>query len=145
MRRYIRNDQLIYALHQITDNRDARLVEIYREVILYRTAKHSKQCATAARMLACPRLLVLSLTNALTLMISGFILHDVLSPTLPGTISFLLQFGITAFALFEGARLFRFLSRMRESMPYLIIDELFARRILILQKTQNSRRMKAAK
>lgn len=145
MRRYIRSKQLILVLHQIVDSENPHLTEVYRDIVLLRTTHDYKTYQTAAKMLACPRMTAFCILNMFLLIICGLIIHYSMPALLAPSACLALRVLISLMALLESRRLIELMRSMRESVPYLLIDELFARRILVLQKTAHGKPVKAAK
>lgn len=145
MRRYIRNEQLLFTLRQILGSRNPELTDIYREIVLLRSTGDTRAHAKAAAMLLKPRFLALSILNLFALVFCGMLFQFQLAPSMPGLQGGLALTSITALAVWESFRLMTLLMSLRQCMPYVLVDELFARRILVLQKpSHSSRQMKAA-
>lgn len=145
MRRYIPKEQLILMLHQIIDSENPELHSIYKQIILLRTTKDTKTYSHAVNMLICPRLITLSILNIFALSFAGIYFNSALQTSLPAGFSGVCLLLIIAFTFAEGFRLIRLLGQIRQAMRYVLVDELFARKILVLQKPQETQTAKAAK
>lgn len=138
MRRYIRNEQLKETLQLLTASDCPELKAIYHEVVLLRASRNAKAHSLAAKMLLTPRLIMLSTINLFALVFSGVYFESMLSGFTSGLLSISFECMVTLFALFESVRLTLLIGALKRSMPYLLIDELFCRRILVLQKKQRA-------
>ncbi len=142
MRKYIRNEELYSTLQEILSRQNPELLEVYKDVILYRIAR--KRNTQAEIMLQYPVKLSLCLVNLLLLPIVGTVFTFSMFSRLPEIIALVIAFSLLFFTIYEGFRFSRLAAKFHLCHPYLVIDELFARHILIVQSTSTSKPAKAA-
>ena len=136
MRKYISSDELYSTLQQIISKNNPELIDIYRSVLHYRMASSSieqNEYAQIESMLQMPQKTVLALANMVLIPIlcTVFVFTMYLrSPELISIPSILAMFGLTLLEAWRFSRLAALLSKCR---PYVLIDELFARKILIVR------------
>lgn len=138
MRRYIRKEDLQRTLQSILSRQDQELLDIYREVVLYHVTRNGSTYKHAARSLALPGMVKLSLFNLMTIPAAAVLLQYALpsfwiDKYAPAAFAALLFFALRQFYV-----LFRCFQRYEKSRPYLLVDELIERKIIILQKKPNT-------
>lgn len=133
MRKYISKRDLAMTLRQLRASNDPQFMKIYREVILLHATRDEKRFAHAAKMVFLPRRIFLTALNAALLM-AGCLTLLAQSMALEDTsVQIFWAWILLAFLLEQVWRFFSLCSRLPECRPYVLIDELLARRILILQ------------
>lgn len=145
MRKYIRNDELYSTLEQIFSRQNPELLSIYREVILYRTASDRKQYRRTEQMLQWPVQTFAAFLNILISPITCTVFIFSMYSRLPEVISLPAVFGLICFTIYEVCRFSRLASKFSVCRPYLLVDELFVRKILIVQRQPGAKTVKAAK
>lgn len=145
MRRYIQQEDLIDTLQQILSSENSQLKEVCNEVILYRATKNSKRYSKAASMLFVPVRIKLCLFNLVLLPVTAmFFMHEF--PFETALANCAVSMAVMAWMVIELFFLVSALKKTRACKQYLIVDELLARRILILNRTKtNTNRIKVAK
>lgn len=136
MRKYIRNEELYSTLQEIISRQNPELLEVYKDVILYRIAR--KRNTQAEVMLQYPVKLILSFVNVFLLPIVGSLFVFSLYSRFPEVLSLGIAFSLLFFTIYEAFRFSRLVAKFTLCHPYLVVDELFARRILIVQPTSKS-------
>ena len=142
MRKYIRDEELYTTLQEILSKQNPELLEVYKDVILYRIAR--KRNTQAEVMLQYPVKLFLYLVNLILLPIVGTVFAFSMYSRLPEIIALVIAFSLLFFTIYEGFCFSRLAAKFSLCHPYLVIDELFARHILIVQSTSTSKPAKAA-
>lgn len=135
MRKYIRNEELYSTLQEILSKQNPELLEVYKDVILYRIAR--KKNTKAEVMLQYPIKFTLCLINIFSLPIIGFIFAGSLYSDLPEIMSIGIVFSLLFFTIYEVFRFSRLTAKFNLCYPYVVVDELFARYILVVQSTSH--------
>ncbi len=145
MRRYIRNEELTSALSQLVEYRNPEMIDVYRQIIAYRLGCKTNACAKVARILACPQKSVLALFNAILLLILLIACLLTTTPFVTEETSLLLALSLILLSIGEGYRFFRLYTLMHAHREYLLVDELFARKILVIRNVRPRHSFNTAK
>lgn len=145
MRKYIRNEELTSTLQQILSRKDPELLSVYREVILYWTDRENHRSRHLETMLFWPTRTVLAFFNLILLPVTCTVFVLSMYYWLPEIVSVPVVFALLCLTVFEAYRFSKLASNFHKCRPYLIIDELLARRILVVQQTARPKPAKAAK
>ncbi len=145
MRKYIRNEELTSALAQLVEYRNPEMIEAYREIIIYRLSQDAKSHPEVAKILACPQKSLLALTNMILLPILLIVYLITAAPFVIEEVNYATGLLLIFLSVWEGYRFFRFFTLMCANRKYLLIDELFARKILIIRGVHPRESFKAAK
>lgn len=147
MRKYISKQDLACVLHELLTGSDPEVQQAYREVILYRSTKDRKRFAHAAECVSIPNRIALTAFNIAVLLAGIFVLS--LRSTAPEDTSVFIAwswvlFGIALAECYVIRRQFQLYFKYR---LYILIDELLARRIIILSRKSSAKteHAKAAK
>lgn len=147
MRKYISKQELASVLHDLLSSRDPELQRVYREVILYRSTKDRKRFANAADRLAIPARIALTAFN-IAVLFAGILVLSIRTGAPEDTSIFVLWswclFGLVLAECFVIRHQIQLFAKYR---LYILIDELLARRIIILSRNENTKteHAKAAK
>ncbi|MBF0579896.1 hypothetical protein IM774_08920 [Erysipelotrichaceae bacterium RD49] len=147
MRKYISSDELYTTLQQILEKNNPELLTIYRSILHYRLAQSAldqKRCAQIEKMLQMPQKTVLALLNMVLLPIVCTVFVCTVYNRMPEYLSITSVVAFLGFTLFEAWRFSRLAARLSQCRPYVLIDELFARKILVVRHG-TSKTAKAAK
>lgn len=145
MRKYLRNDELYLTLEQIFSRQNPELLEVYKEVILYRTSLDRRPYARTAQMLQRPTQMALAFTNMVITPITCTVFIFSLYAQLPEVFALPAVFGLMCFTVYEAFHFSRLAAQFSACKPYLLVDELFARKILVVQRLSRTKTAKAAK
>lgn len=133
-RQYIRNEELYHTLHQILNHQNPELLAIYKEVILYRSAIKFAARKRVEEILTIPTRMFCSFLNVILLPALCRVLWVLVFPHLQVWAVYTLCLAIGFVNLFFLWRFFRLIPLYHTHRSYLVVDELFARKILIVQQ-----------
>lgn len=139
MRHYIRNEELYTTLNQILNQQNPKLTNIYKKVILYRSAINFKSKENVEDILLLPTRIFCSFMNLLLIpVLCQLLIHQVFPQILDWAAYSILA--STAFlALVQVWIFFSALIKFSMYKTYFIVDELFARKILVVQQIQTKK------
>lgn len=147
MRFYVSRNDLVSILTDLLEKKDPAVKEVYKEVMLYRFSKNPPNPKKVEKMLRCPLKIVLSCLNIFVLVLGVILLHQLghLNPFLLTNISWILIF----IACLECGHLIYLIRLSGKFIPYVLLDELIARKILTIslceRSTQSSHHSNTAK
>lgn len=139
MRRYIRNEELYTTLNQILNQQNPELTTIYKKVILYRSAINFKSKEHVEDILLLPTRISCSFINLLLIPILCQLLVHNVCPRLLDWAAYTILALIAFLALVQIWIFFSALIKFSTYKTYLIVDELFARKILVVQQIQTKK------
>ncbi len=143
MRKYIRSTELHSTLQQILNHKNPELLEIYKSVIVYRVSKGTVKNEHLEKMLFWPVRTALAFVNMLLLPVICTLFVFTCYPSTPELFGIPFVCGCLFLAVFEAWRFSRLAALFSRCKPYLLVDELFARKILVVQPMNKT--AKAAK
>ncbi len=120
------------TVNELVAKKNPQLVSVYKEVMLYRFSKEKKKHETVERMLFVPIRIQLAIINLILAVGGTYFMQSFFGRHVNPA---LIYGGLLLFALFivsEARSLIRSWGRLQEAMPYLLIDELIARKIIVL-------------
>lgn len=130
MRRYVSRKDLVSVLNDLLEKKDPYTREVYREVMLYRFSKNPQNPEKVALMLSRPKHLTLCVLD-LVVLCSGFLFIPPLS-TIFSLGENLIFSILLVFIAAELLRLQRLIRTAHKYLPYIFIDELISRKILVV-------------
>lgn len=130
MRRYVSRKDLVSVLNDLLEKKDPYIREVYREVMLYRFSKNPKNPEKVEKMLSRPAVLFLSCVDLLILC-TGFLFVRAAAQAGPFSEPLVLLF-LSLCVCAELLRLQHLVRSARQFLPYVFIDELIARKILVV-------------
>ena len=120
------------TVNELVAKKNPQLVSVYKEVMLYRFSKEKKKHETVERMLFVPVRIQLAIINLILAVGGTYFMQSLFGHHIHPA---LIYGGLLLFALFivsETRSLIRSWGCLQEAMPYLLIDELIARKIIVL-------------
>lgn len=145
MRKYIQNEELSCVLSRIMSRQDPELIDIYRNVIRYRLSQKSPAARKALKMIQYPKRIGLCIFNLFLMPLISFLFLAELSLRLGPAVTFLFLGSLLLYSIYSGVLLVCLLATFSRCRGYILVDELFARKILVLQKESPVRHAKAVK
>ncbi len=133
MRKYIRSSELHSTLQQIMNHKNPELLEIYKSVTAYRVSKGSVKNPQLERMLFWPVKTFLTFINMILLPVVCTLFVFAFYPHTPELLAMSFVCGCLFLTVFEAWRFTRLAALYSKCKPYLLVDELFARKILVVQ------------
>lgn len=142
----LKKQDLLYTVNELVTKKNPLLVSVYQDVMRYHFSKERKKYAHVQEMLMVPVRIKLALLN-LILTLAALILFRMC--LFGRTDIYLVYSGVAVLFLFAGWQIRNFLtsySHLSEAMPYVLIDELIARKIIVLvpKNAQKTQQIKAA-
>lgn len=146
MRQYVRQQDLLRVLNGILNEEDPHYQKICREVALYRSTRDTKRFARTAAALFVPTRILLSAFNLILAPSAALIGCSIYASRLSSFAIGLVFLAVLSWIWMELYRMVRALEGYGDSKAYILIDELFARKILVLNQPKSHRtHPKAAK
>ncbi len=149
MRRFLKKQDLINTVNELVTKKNPQLVSIYKEVMLYHYSKQKKDThKTVEKMLFVPVRIKLALVNTFLAFAAIIPLEALLGRGMNPLFFAAAMTLLSIFVFAEMRTLKSKLSELDSAMPYILIDELIARKIIVLvpKKAGNSNAaVKAAK
>lgn len=139
MRHYIRKEELYTTLDQILNHQNPELTNIYKKVILYRSSINFKSKEHVEDILLLPTRISCSFINLLLIPILCQLLVHHVCPRLLDWAAYTLLALIAFLVLVQVWTFFSALIKFSTYKTYLIVDELFARKILVVQQIQTKK------
>lgn len=139
MRRYIRNEELYTTLNQILNHNNPELIDIYKKVILYRSDIQFKAKEHVEDILLIPTRILSSFLNILLVPLLCHLLERCMFPLLLDWVVYAILASIAFLALVQIWIFFSALIKFSTYKTYLVVDELFARKILVVQQIQTKK------
>lgn len=133
MRRYVSRKDLVSVLHDLLEKKDPYVREVYREVMLYRFSSNPQNPEKVELMLSRPKHLTLCVLDLIVLC-SGFLFMSPISTMLSMQTSVILLL-LIACILAELLRLQHLIQTAHKYLPYIFIDELISRKILVVSSS----------
>lgn len=133
MRRYVSRKDLVSVLNDLLEKKDPYVREVYREVMLYRFSKNPLNPEKVELMLNRPKHLSLCVLD-LVVLCSGFLFLSPISALLSMQVMHVLVILLLCIA-FELLRLQQLIRTTHKYLPYIFIDELISRKILVVSSS----------
>lgn len=134
MRKYVRQQELVKALNDLVTHRSPDLIKVYQDVMYYRFCKqsHPENRQRTERMLMIPRRLTLRALNCLaSLIVIPFLPAFFFRLQMSGWYSEAV-FVLAIFSGIEAWKCWKLFCLWSACKPYILIDELIARKIIVL-------------
>ena len=139
MRHYIRNEELYTTLNQILNQQNPELTNIYKKVILYRSAINFKSKENVEDILLLPTRIFCSFMNLLLIPVLCQLLINRVFPQILDWAAYSILASTAFLALVQVWVFFSALIKFSMYKTYFIVDELFARKILVVQQIQTKK------
>lgn len=139
MRHYIRNEELYTTLNQILNQQNPELTNIYKKVILYRSAINFKSKENVEDILLLPTRIFCSFMNLLLIPVLCQLLINRVFPQILDWAAYSILASTAFLALVQVWIFFSALIKFSMYKTYFIVDELFARKILVVQQIQTKK------
>ncbi len=149
MRRLLKTQDLMCTLNELITRKNPQIVSVYKDVMLYRFSKEKKNHQEVERMLFIPVRIKLAILNLILTLCAVIPFQTVARINIHPFIYTGCMILFIAFAISEVNILMRNVRLLEKAMPYVLIDELIARKIIVLvpknAKNANKASIKAAK
>lgn len=139
MRHYIRNEELYTTLNQILNQQNPELTNIYKKVILYRSAINFESKENVEDILLLPTRIFCSFMNLLLIPVLCQLLINRVFPQILDWAAYSILASTAFLALVQVWIFFSALIKFSMYKTYFIVDELFARKILVVQQIQTKK------
>lgn len=132
MRRLVKQKDLIYTLNELVSKKDPEIVSVYREVMMYRFSRKKTDYLHVEKNMMVYSKMWLSLFNiflagAAAILCVVCMIHQ--ANPLPFALGIL---GLACFALWQMRAFERNRGKLASVMPYILIDEMIRRKIIVL-------------
>lgn len=138
MRKYVQASDLAEVLTHIMAADSPQLTEMYKEIVRYRLGKPGQHAEVIEKMLFWPRRIMLCLINLVLLSMAAILYSQGAIDHLPAEVSALILGSGFLYAVYTVSLLVYLVCRYSQCRTYVLIDELFARKILVLKPDRKS-------
>ena len=145
MRYYVRKEDLVATLNELTRKRNQTVVKVYKDVMMYRFSNHPQDFGHVQHMLLMPRRLFMCALHFALALMAICLLHPVLPTMESALLKSLLPGVLYVYAGVQLLLIYITALRVKQCYPYIVIDELLARKIIVLSpKSKPVQEIKAA-